>query len=105
MPEPSPVCRIGGWGGSQPLKAPTTAPAAPFGAHHRRRGRLCPPQRELDRPLDEVRAELLVEARMRAFTKQIEVVTGKRETGSGDGAHGMSFITTHSSDLPQWLYF
>jgi hypothetical protein len=52
-----------------------------------------------------MRAELLVEARMRTFAEKVEVVTGQRETGSGDSAHEMSFITTRFGDLPQWLYF
>jgi hypothetical protein len=77
------------------LKSPTTATERALGAH----------SRELDRAFDEMRAELLVKARVRAFAERDKVVTGQRETGSGDGAHGMSFITTHSSDLPQWLYF
>ena len=74
-------------------------------AHHCYRGGVGRPHRKLGRAFDEMRAELLVKARVRAFAEEIQVVTGQRETGCGDGAHGMSFITTHSSDLPQWLYF
>src|SRR5262249_49963220 len=74
-------------------------------AHHRHRGRIRRPHRELDGAFDEVRAELLVEPRVRAFTEKIKVVTGQRETGSGDSAHEMSFITTRLCDLSQWLYF
>jgi hypothetical protein len=45
------------------------------------------PDRELGGVLDEVRAELLVEPRVRALAEEISVVTGQRDAGGGDGAH------------------
>jgi len=45
-------------------------------AHHRHRGGVGRPHRELGRAFDEMRAELLVKARVRAFAKEIQVVAG-----------------------------
>src|SRR3954464_9896982 len=87
-----------------PHRMPARVPAVEF-AYHRNRGRVGRPHRELGGPLGEMRAELLVETRMGPFAEKVEVVTGQRETGSGDSAHGQPFITTRLGDLPRWLYF
>src|SRR5262249_55669616 len=83
-------------------------------AHHRDRPRVRRPHRETHagaRAALEVRAELLVEARVRALPEEVEVVAAHCRGAGDDGAHLTLWFSTRNRDrstsenVTQSIYF